>query len=350
MAGVLTRASGLLRARRFPQVIRLLEPEVFRYRQSFQYFYLLGVATLYAGDVSGAASYLERARALGDREQVLVGLAAVQLRRGQRDECLKSWLEIVDRWPRNRQARRGLRLLRRGGDPGELASNMRLVRSLYPPLPARPWRVVGAIAAAAAAVLVAVAVARTFPAAARRTDVPDLTLPATPLVSGSATGAVYVLGEREVRQTFERAKRLLLGYRDNEACVELNRLLLSNADMAVKERARMLKSYVRGPDFTRVGRTYTWQEISVEPRLYDGCFVLWRGRVANHRREAAGAKFDFLVGYERGTELLGILPASVGFAADIASGDNLELIARLLVGEGRALRLEVTSLRPIVPK
>ncbi len=350
MAGPLTRASALLRARRFRQVIRLLEPEVFRYRQSFQYFYLLGVATLYAGDVGGAASYLERARGLAEREQVLVGLAAIQLRRGQKDECLKSWLEIVDRWPRNRQARRGLRLLRRGGDPGELASNPRLMRSLYPPLPRRVWPAVAAAAAVAAVVLAAGALTRYLPARPRRSDVPDLALPAAPLVSASPQGALYVLGEREIRQTFERAKRLLLGFRDNEACVELNRLLLSNADLAVKERARMLKSYVRGPSFAAVGKTYTWQEVGAEPRLYDGCFVLWRGRVANYRADPPGARFDFLAGYERGTELLGIVPASIGFAADIASGDNLEIIGRLLVGEARALRLEVTSLRQIVPK
>ena len=112
----------------------------------------------------------------------------------------------------------------------------------------------------------------------------------------------------------------------------------------------MLKSYVRGPSFANVGRTYTWQETAAEPRLYDGSFVLWRGRVANYRSDASGSRFDFLVGYERGTELLGIVPASTAFLADVAAGDNLEVIARLLVGEGRALRLDVTSLRQIVPK
>jgi hypothetical protein len=349
MAGLLTRASKLMRARRFRQVIRLLEPEVFRYRQSFEYFYLLGVATLYAGDAAGAASYLERARALEERQEVLVGLAAIEMRRGRKEDCLKSWLEIVDRWPRNRQARRGLKLLRRGGEPGELSADKRLMRSLYPPLPVRVGPALATVAALLAAAVAVAAALRYLPAPARR-DVPDLALPSTPLVSGSTAGAAYVMGEGEIRRTFERARRLLLAYRDNEAGVELNRLLLSNADSAVKERARMLKTYVRVPDFANLGRVWSWQEVAAEPGLYDGCYVLWRGRIANLRPDAPGAKFDFLAGYERGTELLGIVPASIGFAADLASGDNLEVIARLLVGPGNALRLEVTSLREIVPK
>ncbi len=349
MAGDLSKAQKLLRARRFRQVIRLLEPEVFRFRQSFQYFYVLGQASLYAGDFASAASYLERARGLGDDERVLTALAAVQLARGQKDACLKTWLEVVDRWPRNRQARRGLRLLRRGGEPAELSGRPGLMRSLYPPLPRRVAPLLFACLAAAVIAAGAYAAVRYLPPP-RRAGVPDLSLPASPLIAPSRPGALYVLSEREVRQIFERAKSLLLSYRDNEACVELNRLLLSNAGQAVRDRAAMLKSYVRGFDFASTGRSYSWAETSVEPRLYDGCFVRWRGRAANYRSDASGARFDFLVGYERGTELLGIVPATLSFAADIAAGDNLEVIGRLLVGEGRSLRLEITSLRQIVPK
>jgi tetratricopeptide (TPR) repeat protein len=349
MAGELSKAQKLLRARRFRQVIRLLEPQVFRFRQSFPYFYTLGLASLYAGDFAGAASYLERARGLGDDERVLAALAAVQLARNQKEECLKTWLEVIDRWPRNRQARRGLLLLRRGGEPSELAGRRRLMRSLYPPLPRRVAPVLFACVAAAAVAAGAYAAVRYMPPPGR-SDLPDLSLPASPLISPSSKDTLYVLSEKDVRRTFDKAKSLLLSYRDNEACVELNRLLLSNAGPAVRDRAAMLKSYVRGPDFAHIGRTYSWQETSVEPRLYDGCFVVWRGRVANYHSDASGARFDFLVGYERGTELLGIVPATLSFAADIASGDNLEVIGKLLVGEGRSLRLQVTSLRQIVPK
>jgi hypothetical protein len=349
MAGELARASRLLRARRFRQVIRLLEPEVFRYRQSHRYFYVLGLASLYAGDIGAAASYLERARGLGDTEHVLVGLAAVQLRRSQKDACLKTWLEVIERWPRNRQARRGLSLLRRGTELGDLAVREALLRSLYPPLPARVAPVLGSVALAAALIVAGGLAARAL-STPRRPGLPDLTLPSTALVGPAPADALYVLSEREIRAGFDRAKRHLLAYRDNEACVELNRLLLSNAGPPVKDRARMLKAYVRGPDFTRIGRNYEWREVMAEPRLYDGCFVVWRGRVANHRADAAGARFDFLVGYESGTELLGIVPASVTFPSDLSSGRNLEVIGRLNVEAPRTLRLEITSLREILPK
>ena len=45
--------------------------------------------------------------------------------------------------------------------------------------------------------------------------------------------AVYILDERDVERAFKRAKDFLLDYRDNPACLEINRILLSNASAAV---------------------------------------------------------------------------------------------------------------------
>ena len=76
------------------------------------------------------------------------------------------------------------------------------------------------------------------------------------------TGFTFVYTENEVRRTFQRARKELLGYRDNLAVVDINRILLSNAAPAVKERARMLKSFVAAPTFDTVKDAWPYAAVS----------------------------------------------------------------------------------------
>ena len=52
-------ARKYLKKRQFSKVINLLEPHIMEYRQSFQFFYLLGVACLYQGDIGGCEEYFK---------------------------------------------------------------------------------------------------------------------------------------------------------------------------------------------------------------------------------------------------------------------------------------------------
>jgi tetratricopeptide (TPR) repeat protein len=133
----LSRADRLLRARKYSQVISLLESQVFLYRENFTFYRLLGTACLYAGDYGGAYSYLQRAQQIKrDDPRVELGLAAVHLRRREIPEALAMWLSVLDRDPKNARARRGLALIRRTEDTSEfitMAESGRLAR-FFPPL------------------------------------------------------------------------------------------------------------------------------------------------------------------------------------------------------------------------
>lgn len=136
----LGEARGLFRARKFPDVIRILEPEVFRYRENFDYFVLLGSSCLHTGDLGGAFSYLSRARQLSpDAVSALLGLAAIHFRRHETDDAIKRWLEVLELDPGNKVARRGMDLLRKGLTQEKLQEliDSGKARTLYPPLPAR---------------------------------------------------------------------------------------------------------------------------------------------------------------------------------------------------------------------
>ena len=332
----LVEARRLFRARKFPDVIRILEPEVFRYRENFDYFSLLGSSCLHTGDLGGAFSYLSRARQLSpDTVSALLGLAAIHFRRHETEEAIKRWLEVLELDPGNKVALRGMELLRRGLSQEKLQEfiDTGKVRILYPPLPSRgrgaPVAIITlGVLALCGAVYLAV---RFFPQQVPpRPGVSGIDLPADlPRLIDAGSDFTYMLTENDVRTAFKKAKAYLLVYRDNMATVEINRILLSNATLTVKERARMLKGFVTQPDFLTLKDSFAYSAVAAEPALYDGCSVSWRGKIANLRIGKNAITFDLLVGYDKGKELEGIVPVNLSFAADLDNGGSLEVLGQI---------------------
>ena len=170
-------------------------------------------------------------------------MAAIHFRRSENESAIKRWLEVLELQPSNAVARRGLDLLRRGLQQDKLQEFIESgrMRTLYPPLPRRTSVatvliiVLGVMVVAGLGVL-GYRITRSTPV--ERPGVAGIEIP-TDLPSLVDPGATFpfMLSEKEVRQTFQKARALLLGYRDNLATVEINRLLLSNATLAIKERA-----------------------------------------------------------------------------------------------------------------
>lgn len=350
--GLLQQASRFYRRRRFARVIRLLESQIFRFRDNPVFFYLLGCSCLRMGDLGGAESYLRRAGQLRPQDPgTLLGLAAIHLKRAETEQALELWLEVAELDHGNRLAARGLELLRRAAareDP-QMLQDPRRVQALLPGVPFNPRTLVLPLAGLAAAALLTSGVLllpRYLPqrAGSARPEVREVRLAAgQPTMDSSLAAARYPLTERQIQESFERTKRYLLQYRDNLATREVNRILLSNASAYVKEKARLLSTFTRVPDFTTVRDAFSFREVAVDPPLHEGCYVVWRGKVANLEIAAAALSFDLLVGYESQQQLQGVLRVRSAFAAELADGDAVEVLGRVDLASGK-LALEAVSL------
>lgn len=330
---------------------------MFLFRENFTFYYTLGVACLYAGDFGGAFSYLQRALQLNPKNpHVLLGLAAVYLRRRQVTDALQCWLQVLDSEPRNPIAKKGLSLVKTTDDPSAyvtMAESGRLNR-YYPTL---GFRVPRAAIPLAAVTVAAVAVVLLWPkitelldrggqASRQGSDLVTLDTGADDLTSFEGEFR-YVMTEDEIERTFERIGDYFNDFRDNLAQREVNRLLVSNASDLVKERARLISEYFREPTFVDFADNFSFDEVAAEPWLYSGCYVRWSGQVSNISTTDESITFTLLVGYTDERVLEGTIPVRLNFTADVQPGP-VELIGQLAY-DGQSLSLRATSIRRIAP-
>ena len=350
--GSLENAARLFNAGRYAEIIRLLEPQIFKYRESSGFYKLLGLSCLYTGDISGAQSYLKRGEQLrGDDAEILLGLAVIHLRKQETAEAIQIWFDILDHDPKNRKARLGLELLKKNSDPdrlGDLVDTPRY-KALLPgtAIPSPGRRIAGIAAGVIVIAAFAIIGILYWPKSSR--EAPDLTIRGLDLIDSSIRDPVFELEERDVVRAFDAAKKHFMEYRDNLARIELNRIVYSNASIAVKEMAALLASYLGEPDFVTFRDNVSYASVSANPYLYADCHVVWRGRMSNLRIDSERMRFDLLVGYEDGKVLEGIIPTVFDFAVVIDSAASVEVLGKIrLTKEGIAL--EGVSIHQILPK
>ena len=379
----LKKAEKLYRHKKYTQILQLLESQIFRYRQSFQFYYLLGMACLYTGDFSGGESYLQRALSLKPgNKNALLGIAAVHLKQQKTSEALKDWFEVIDQDPKNRQANRGLSVVRRHADPDELIT-FTDSNKLYKLLPRERHMGVSSIIFILLGIIIGVGVLfyplyEDFLTSLTRQKVQrpeisklDLTVEnytstdRENVGSGKSSAAseqeteeapsdttpsvVFEMDRKEIRKHYEKLITHFNNYEDNLAQREINRLLLSNASTELKNKVSTLSTYTRTPSFDSLKNNFTYKEVKKEPRLYQDCYVIWKGRVSNLVIDDNAIRFDLLVGYENEKVLEGIVPVQLNFAAHVDPAFPIEVLGKINTN-GRDVELVIESIHQFIPE
>lgn len=332
----LDEAERLYGRRRWAELIGLLEPLSPMYRDHKRFCFLLATAYLYREDIGGAYSYYRRAGHLDFRDTgTAVGLAAVLIRRGESDKAIQLYIEVLEREARNAAARKGMAYLRAHASGESDARGGKALRALYPKPPFRartPIAVLLFLALIGLAFWAGPEIAeRLKNARQNRPSIAAIALEAEDRASpiDSSGGFSFVLSEKEAVDTFDKAKRLFLEYRDEAALVEVNRLRLSNASRGVKAKADALALYAREPGFQNMPDRFGIAEVNAFPSLYEGVGVLWKGLPANIEQGEDSTSFELLVGYHDKRRLEGIVLVRLPFAAVIDPNTAIEVLARV---------------------
>jgi tetratricopeptide (TPR) repeat protein len=358
MDAVLAKAVRFARRRKYAAAIKLLEAEVFSYSDSWQFPYILGLCYLKSGDAGSAYPLLRRASEKDDRQcGPFLALAALHMRRGESVKAISFYLRVKGFDAGNRTVRRGLKILERHGENLTAWQHEKQIAALYPafPLPpVSPKTVVLVLLVLAlpalgfgAASLVRRGVIR-LPQIERLArnglEAASLTPEEKSAPAGTEGTFRYVLASKEILNCFEKGRALFNQRHDDAARVEMNRILESNAATAVKNKARILISYMEDSDFTNLKDRFSFSEVEADPYLFRDCSVIWRGRAANLETGDAATAFNLLVGYDTGIRLEGIARVRFPFAVSVNAEKPLEVLGRVVpVPNGSRTDIELTG-------
>ncbi len=343
---ILDKAKKLLRKRQYSSVIKLLEPLLFDFRESFQYFYTLGLACLYLGDVGGAETYFKKARQIKINDvNLILAQASLFLRKGYVDRALEYCLDALELEPNNHYALRFLALIRKKGDRDKMLewAHDGRIKVFYPPVGLHPSIIPGILTIVMLVCLgffVFVNSKTILGLNGNRADISDLYLThddRSSLLEKDLSSSVYtyILTKSQVEQSFSKAQTAFQKFNDNTAQVEINRILNSNASVSVKQKARDLMTYLTEPSFDSLKDSFTYTEVIKDSVLYTDCWVLWSGRVSNISVTDTITRCSLLIGYEDMKSIEGIVPVQLSSSIILDPEKPVTVLGKIVYVDGK---------------
>ena len=335
MESSIASAKFLMRRRKFSKAITLLESRAEFYVDDFEYYLTLGTACLYAGVIGDAYNYYQKAREIRlSNANLMLGQAAIFLRRGNIDKALQYYLDILNIEPNNKVAKCAMEFIRKSGDYSTICQwiDSGKITKFYPPIGHNPDIVRNIILGLLVSFTVFVTVRFYVPNRIKKVLSPKekrLELSTVDVsktrdnessdnsvsVDLSESVVRYFMDEKSISKSVDDAFLYFDNYDDNAAMVEINRILNSNASPDIKQKVTSLMEHTKEPSFDsfdsgkeRHYSNFTYQDVIKDPYLFNNCYIVWNGRISNAIEGENGEwSFDLLVGYENFKRLEGVV-------------------------------------------
>jgi len=359
---ILTKAVRLARKGNYNDTIKTLESEANRYYGSFTYYYLLGLSYLYSKIFGVALTYLKLAKEQKIRDpNTLLALAVVFLNHGDTDKAVDLYLEVQSIDASNRIAAKALKIIRKHPSPEDISGwiDSGKLHTLFPPFPKADIersRIALFLLAGAAVISIGMGIALKSGIFSLRSGKEQRRTPVeidlageereTPVQTGGSYR--YVLTRNQVLNDYGEAQKLFAEYRDEAARVKLNRILESNASEPVKNKARLLISYMNVPGFDTAFKNedkFTYAQVIQDPFLYRDCHVIWQGMATNLDNQQNHTTFDFLVGYDTYRVMEGIVQVDYDFAIAVNPERPVQILGRVIpISTDKDVRIRIQGI------
>lgn len=137
------------------------------------------------------------------------------------------------------------------------------------------------------------------------------------------------LSEKEILSLFNELKVLLSKNRSsNRARFIANYLLNSNASTQVKNRVEVLKTFMEEPEIDLDWQPL-YEEINSKPIIYDGVYVIWKGKVVNVIKEGNTAEFTFVIQGKDESAIRGFIKARMNNFLDGYTGQTITVLGKI---------------------
>ena len=336
-----------MKRRRFATAIKRLEAKKDIYEENFEYYLTLGIACLYVGDIGASSSYFQMARRIKLTDtRLLLGQAAIFLRRGDTARAIQYYLEIKENDPLNKTADEAMEFIRVHGNYDTICRwvDTGKIEQFYPPLGSNPDKIALVGIAGAAFILGVIFTFIFFPRGQQYTG-PRADLTRLELSSEEKSDAkekdlstqsyAFVLSNKEINKKYNNALQYFQNHRDNAAQVEVNTILNSDASVAIKKKARLLMGYFEIPDFDTIKDVPSYADVAANPPVYLDCWVNWGGKISNAVTYEDGSySCDFLVGDETLSKYEGTVRVHFDSAPSVDVSKAVKLLGKIGMEDG----------------
>lgn len=336
-----------MRRRRFATAIKRLEAKKEIYEENFEYYVTLGIACLYVGDIGASSSYFQLARRIKLTDtRLLLGQAAIFLRRGDTARALQYYLEIKENDPLNKTADEAMEFIRVHGNYDTICRwvDTGKIEQFYPPLGSNPDKLAMLGVAGAAFVLGCVFTFIFFPRGQQytgpRADLSKLELSSEEKSDAkekdlSTQSYAIVLSNKEINKKYNDALKYFQAHRDNAAQIEVNMILNSDASLAVKKKARLLMGYFEIPDFDTISDVPSLTDVAANPAMYLDCWVNWGGKISNAITYEDGSyACDLLVGDDALAKYEGSVKVHFDAVPAVDGGRAVKILGKIVLEDG----------------
>jgi hypothetical protein len=275
----------------------------------------------------------------------MLGLAALYLNRKDTVQAVDYYLDVEELDPGNKIALKGLAIIRKYSEHDSISAWLaeEKLYKLYPPIPYAGvtlgtaisiFLVIFSVALLALGLLVVFhALPNPFNIRSGRPTV-EFELSGQERDEPVETAGLYryILTSNQVVDNYDKALSLFTSYRDEAAKICLNRILESNASENLKNKSRLLLTFMEIPRFDNFKHSdnVSFTNVAKEPVLYRDVYVIWRGMATNVEVLEDQTTFDFLVGYDTRTALEGIVPVMFNNPVALNSERPLEVLGKIV--------------------
>ncbi|WNY63792.1 tetratricopeptide repeat protein [Borreliella americana] len=355
-------------SKKYSQAIKLLEKEIFFYKNYYLYHYVLGMSYLRIGNLGNAQTYLKKAYTLNPGESnIKQAIAILLVSQGKEEKAIQIWLKMIEENQEVDRSELSLEIIRKNPiKDSAFFKNSNLYEKLFPTIKAIPDKnstkliiiiiIGGIVFISMLAIYFVFYEQKTKTSANLKTEInknlnniaayiDDIKINNKEKIKNEEGQFILILTSDEIKNSFEKIKIYLKKGKDNFARVEINKILNSNASESIKLKAKNLASFISRPDFISFNEHLNLKDIKKDPSIYSNVYVKWEGVVNNIEKKDNIIQFDFYVGYNKNV-LSGIIPTKTTFDIDIDFKDNVEILGQIEYKKNK-LTLNAITIRKI---
>ncbi|MBB6031721.1 tetratricopeptide (TPR) repeat protein [Borreliella spielmanii] len=365
---IINKAISYYNSKKYSQSIKLLEKEIFFYKNCYLYHYVLGMSYLRIGNLGNAQTYLKKAYTLNPSEpNIKQAIAILLVSQGKEEKAIQIWLKMIEENQEVEKSELSLEIIRKNPVKGSIfLKNSNLYEKLFPiikTIPDKNLTKLIIIIAIGGIILISIlaiyfifykqktTISTNWQAEINKnlnniaTYIDDIKINNKEKIKNDEGQFILILTSDEIKNSFEKIKDYLKTGKDNFARVEINKILNSNASESIKLKAKNLASFISRPDFIEFNEYLNLKDIKKDPAIYSNVYVKWEGIVNNIEKKDNIIQFDFYVGYNKNV-LSGIIPTKTTFDIDIGFKDSVEILGQIEYKKNK-LTLNAITIRKI---